>query len=241
MKKLREVETPLANFFASGVLCLREKLGPILWQFPPNFGWNKDRFSDFFELLPRDTAAAAKLARRHNDKLKGGAWTKTDARQSSAALCGRDSASDFHGAGILCAPSRANGHMRKISPPISFTAVCTARRNFTSAVTVQPRSIGGPREFENGTRESNRVTRRSFPIELPAPETATFTSTSITTRKCTRPSMPNRSVRTSGARRHHPDARRCHTPQGGGFQPPRAARNRPVRKAPLLATEPPRQ
>lgn len=79
MKKLRDVETPLANFFASGVLCLREKLGPILWQFPPNFGWNGDRFSEFFDLLPRDTAAAAKLARKHNDKLKAGAWTKTGA------------------------------------------------------------------------------------------------------------------------------------------------------------------
>lgn len=79
MKKLRDVEAPLANFFASGVLCLREKLGPILWQFPPNFGWNKDRFSEFFDLLPRDTGAAAKLARKHDDKLKVGAWTKTDA------------------------------------------------------------------------------------------------------------------------------------------------------------------
>ncbi|PYM10043.1 MAG: DUF72 domain-containing protein, partial [Verrucomicrobia bacterium] len=38
MKKLREVKVPLANFFASGVLALEEKLGPILWQFPPNFG-----------------------------------------------------------------------------------------------------------------------------------------------------------------------------------------------------------
>ena len=79
MKKLREVETPLANFFASGVLCLREKLGPILWQFPPNFGWNKGRFGDFFDLLPRDTAAAARLARKHDEKLKAGAWIRTDA------------------------------------------------------------------------------------------------------------------------------------------------------------------
>jgi uncharacterized protein YecE (DUF72 family) len=78
MKKLRDVKTPLANFFASGVLCLREKLGPILWQFPPNFGWNEERFSEFFELLPRDTGAAAKLARQHDDKLKAGAWIKTD-------------------------------------------------------------------------------------------------------------------------------------------------------------------
>ncbi len=79
MKKLRDVEAPLANFFASGVLCLREKLGPILWQFPPNFGWNPQRFEEFFELLPRDTAAAAKLARRHDAKVKGRAWTKADA------------------------------------------------------------------------------------------------------------------------------------------------------------------
>jgi len=48
MKKLREVEVPVANFFASGVLALEEKLGPILWQFPPNFGWNEKRSGSFF-------------------------------------------------------------------------------------------------------------------------------------------------------------------------------------------------
>jgi uncharacterized protein YecE (DUF72 family) len=79
MKKLREVRAPLANFFASGVLRLREKLGPILWQFPPNFGWNPDRFTEFFELLPRDTRAAAKLARHHDDKVRNRAWLKADA------------------------------------------------------------------------------------------------------------------------------------------------------------------
>ena len=48
MKKLREVEVPLANFFASGVLALEEKLGPILWQFPPNFGGTKNVSGNFF-------------------------------------------------------------------------------------------------------------------------------------------------------------------------------------------------
>ncbi len=81
MKKLREVQTPLANFFASGVLQLRKKLGPILWQFPPNFGWNAERFREFFEILPRDTAAAAKLSRKHDKRLKGRAWTRTDANR----------------------------------------------------------------------------------------------------------------------------------------------------------------
>ena len=79
MKKLRDVEAPLANFFASGVLCLGEKLGPILWQFPPNFGWNSERFTEFFELLPRDTVAAARLAKKHDVKVNGRAWTRTDA------------------------------------------------------------------------------------------------------------------------------------------------------------------
>jgi uncharacterized protein YecE (DUF72 family) len=81
MKKLREVRVPLANFFASGVLRLREKLGPILWQFPPNFRWNETRFREFFELLPKDTAEAAVLAREHNEKLKSQAFTKADAQR----------------------------------------------------------------------------------------------------------------------------------------------------------------
>ncbi|NKR04636.1 DUF72 domain-containing protein, partial len=34
MKRLRDVETPLANFLASGVRALRDKLGPVLWQLP---------------------------------------------------------------------------------------------------------------------------------------------------------------------------------------------------------------
>jgi uncharacterized protein YecE (DUF72 family) len=78
MKRLRDVDVPLANFFASGILGLREKLGPILWQFPPMFQWNEEKFRNFFELLPRTTREAAQLARKHNDKLKGRAWTRTD-------------------------------------------------------------------------------------------------------------------------------------------------------------------
>ncbi|HXE41934.1 MAG TPA: DUF72 domain-containing protein, partial [Candidatus Baltobacteraceae bacterium] len=76
MKKLREVEVPLANFFASGVLALEEKLGPILWQFPPNFGWNEKRFREFFQLLPKTAKEAALLGRRHDSKLKTRAWLK---------------------------------------------------------------------------------------------------------------------------------------------------------------------
>ena len=78
MKKLRDVEVPLANFFASGVLALKEKLGPILWQFPPSLGWNRDRFRNFFELLPKTTREAAALGRRHDSKLKARAFLKVE-------------------------------------------------------------------------------------------------------------------------------------------------------------------
>jgi uncharacterized protein YecE (DUF72 family) len=74
MKRLRNVEAPLANFFASGVLRLKEKLGPILWQFPPNFAFHEPLFDDFLALLPRDTAAAACLARRHDQRVAGRSW-----------------------------------------------------------------------------------------------------------------------------------------------------------------------
>jgi uncharacterized protein YecE (DUF72 family) len=78
MKKLRDVETPLANFFASGVIALREKLGPILWQLPPSLGFDAERLRNFFELLPRNTQEATKLAKKHDAKLKARAFTKID-------------------------------------------------------------------------------------------------------------------------------------------------------------------
>ncbi len=79
MKKLRGVEEPLATFFASGVLALGPKLGPLLWQLPPTLGFDADRLAAFFALLPRTTLAAAELARGHHPRLEGRAWTATDA------------------------------------------------------------------------------------------------------------------------------------------------------------------
>jgi uncharacterized protein YecE (DUF72 family) len=81
MRRLKDIEIPLANFFASGVLALKEKLGPILWQFPPNFVFDAEKFEAFFKLLPRDTESAAKLAKGHDAKLKGGAYLDVDANR----------------------------------------------------------------------------------------------------------------------------------------------------------------
>src|SRR5690606_36078382 len=81
MKKLRDVERPLANFFASGVLRLAEKLGPILWQFPAHLAYDEERFARFLELLPRNTEQAAALARHHDARLRGRSWTRAEVRR----------------------------------------------------------------------------------------------------------------------------------------------------------------
>jgi uncharacterized protein YecE (DUF72 family) len=69
MKKLNDIDTPLANFFASGVLALEHKLGPILWQFPGSFAFDHGRMSDFLDRLPRTAGAAAELAARHDHRV----------------------------------------------------------------------------------------------------------------------------------------------------------------------------
>ena len=76
IRRLREVAKPLANFCASGLLELGEKLGPLLWQFPPNFRFDAALLEEFFALLPGDTDALARLARRHEGRLPGKASLK---------------------------------------------------------------------------------------------------------------------------------------------------------------------
>jgi uncharacterized protein YecE (DUF72 family) len=61
----------LANVMASGVFELREKLGPFLWQLPPNFRFDAERLERFFELLPRDLRQAQALALQHEPRMNG--------------------------------------------------------------------------------------------------------------------------------------------------------------------------
>lgn len=79
MKRLRDIRVPLANFFASGVLELKEKLGPFLWQFPTQFRFDREKFETFFKLLPRTTEDAAKLARSRDERMKGRSSLKAHA------------------------------------------------------------------------------------------------------------------------------------------------------------------
>ncbi|WP_153397635.1 DUF72 domain-containing protein [Ornithinicoccus halotolerans] len=77
MKRLREPETVLANFFAQGLLDLGEKLGPVLWQLPPTLAFDASQLAGFLASLPRTHGAAAELAGRHDHRLDGRAVTST--------------------------------------------------------------------------------------------------------------------------------------------------------------------
>jgi uncharacterized protein YecE (DUF72 family) len=70
IRRLKEPVVPLANFLASGVLRLEEKLGPLLWQLPPSLRFDEARLDEFLGLLPRNTDAARALARNHDDKVR---------------------------------------------------------------------------------------------------------------------------------------------------------------------------
>jgi len=66
----------IANFFASGVLALEDKLGPFLWQFPPNFPFEATRLERFLALLPPTVEDAVALAREHDARVKA-PWCET--------------------------------------------------------------------------------------------------------------------------------------------------------------------
>ena len=69
IKRLRGIEKPLANFFASGLGQLDKRLGAVLWQFPPSFKFDAALMADFLAQLPRDTQAAKTLASHSEARL----------------------------------------------------------------------------------------------------------------------------------------------------------------------------
>jgi uncharacterized protein YecE (DUF72 family) len=81
MLKLRNFDTALANFLASGVLALGPALGPILWQLPERLQFNPEVLEAFLAALPRSTSAAAQLAIAHDARLEGRAHLQVEADQ----------------------------------------------------------------------------------------------------------------------------------------------------------------
>ena len=66
IRRLNDVEEPIANFFASGPLELKEKLGAMLWQFPPSFKFNEEQFHQFLKMLPKTAGEALSITRKYH-------------------------------------------------------------------------------------------------------------------------------------------------------------------------------
>jgi uncharacterized protein YecE (DUF72 family) len=82
MKNLMEPEQTLPNFFER-ISHLKEKCGPILFQLPPHWQINLDRFENFLDHLPEDY--------RYTFEFRNETWfekeTYTLLRQHKAAFC----------------------------------------------------------------------------------------------------------------------------------------------------------
>ncbi|HWV77825.1 MAG TPA: DUF72 domain-containing protein [Isoptericola sp.] len=76
LKRLRDPRTALANFVASGLLALGDRLGPVLWQLPERAEFDAEVLAAFLDALPRTTTDAARLAADHDDRLRAEAWTE---------------------------------------------------------------------------------------------------------------------------------------------------------------------
>ena len=90
IKRLKEVEEPVAAFLAVAAT-LKERLGPLLFQLPPNFKKDAARLRAFLGLLPAGCRAAVEF--RH------ASWFDDEVfgllRDHGAALCVADESDDL--------------------------------------------------------------------------------------------------------------------------------------------------
>ncbi|KFE55196.1 DUF72 domain-containing protein [Pseudomonas syringae] len=69
VRRLNDIEKPMANFFASGIFQLGRKLGPILWQFPPSFKFDEEKFEHFLSLLAHNMKQAKACAQTCDERM----------------------------------------------------------------------------------------------------------------------------------------------------------------------------
>ena len=79
IKRIDDVAEPVANFFASGILALGPKLGPVLWQLPPNLEYDAEVVEAFLDLLPHRTPDAVGVAEGRSARMAGKEYLRTDA------------------------------------------------------------------------------------------------------------------------------------------------------------------
>lgn len=77
-KRLKDTRQALANFLASGLLELGDKLGPILWQLPADLEFDSVVLETYLAMLPPDTQSAVDLASEHDDRVPDASYGNGD-------------------------------------------------------------------------------------------------------------------------------------------------------------------
>jgi uncharacterized protein YecE (DUF72 family) len=144
-KKLRDVDAPLANFFASGLLRLGDKLGPIVWQLPPGARFDVERIAKFFALLPRDSGAAGRLARRHDHRVAGRSWTRPgrsrtlrhaiEVRGDAFRVAAFAGLARRHGVAIVCSDAPDWPRIDEVTARFVYLRLHGAERKYASRYT----------------------------------------------------------------------------------------------------------
>jgi hypothetical protein len=187
--RLKLFEAPLANFLASGLFNLGHKLGPLLWQLPPNLRFNADRIETFLAALPHDTEAALAIARRRDSRMTGRARLAIDARRPMrhAIEIRHDSFLDpqfiallrRYWIALVVADTAENGRRRGTSRPTSFICGCMAQRSSTGVGTAKQCSSAGHNGSSSGVPAVARSTPKSSSTMLSRHcSQGTFTATS---------------------------------------------------------------
>jgi len=135
---LAEAGGTIERFFASGVMELKDKLGPINWQLAPTKEFEPADFEAFLKLLPKEVKGRAV---RHVVEVRHDSFRSRD----FIALVRE------HGVAVS---SRANPLTRKSPMPLrpSSTPASWERRRLQNWVIRMPRLISGPRGESLGLR-----------------------------------------------------------------------------------------
>tara|TARA_R110000868_G_scaffold101232_11_gene278801 strand:- start:6349 stop:7182 length:834 start_codon:yes stop_codon:yes gene_type:complete len=70
IRRLKNCEIELANFLASGPLAMGDKLGPFIWQLPPNLSFDAQVLDNFLSMLPHTIPDYIALAKKADERIK---------------------------------------------------------------------------------------------------------------------------------------------------------------------------